>query len=382
MAEKPAAIIYSHSLLDPSMTFIRSQGEALRRHTAVYAGSHFSDGIKLPADRSFVVNDGSILGLGWEAVFRKFSRAPQLIRKLKPFKPAVVHAHFGTSGPSGMAIARALDAPLIVTFHGKDATMTTDEAMRSHRGRELLRRKSELVAYASRFIAVSEFIQARLLAQGFPEDKVVVHRNGIDLDYFRRSSGAVRQPVVVFVGRFVEKKGARYLIEAAQRMTAQGVGFELVMIGSGPLEDDLRNQAREAGVPARFTGFLSPDEIRTWLERATVVAVPSVTAKDGDSEGLPTVLLEAQAMGTPVVATYHSGIPEGVQQGVTAELVAEADSAALAARLRSFLESPSKCEAFGKAARDFVARNFDNRVQVDALEDIYEKVAAEHRSLK
>ena len=82
--------------------------------------------------------------------------------------------------------------------------------------------------------------------------------------------------------------------------------------------------------------------MRDWIARASVVAVPSVVAADGDSEGLPTILLEAQAMATPVVGTYHSGIPEGVQAGVTAELVPERDVDALADALASFLSSPQK----------------------------------------
>lgn len=377
----PAAIIYSHSLLDPSMTFIKNQGEALQRHIAIYAGSHYTQGIELPADRSFVVNGGSFVGLGLEALFRKFGKAPLLIRRLRSFRPSVVHAHFGTSGPSGMALARALNVPLIITFHGKDATMTTKEALKSHRGREFLRQKTEIIDYASRFIAVSDYIRTRLLEQDFPEEKILVLRNGIDLNYFQRSTDAVRQRLIVFVGRFVEKKGVRYLIDASQQLLNQGIEFELVLVGSGPLEDRLRQQAKEAAVPVRFTGFLMPDEIRKWIELAAVVAIPSVTAADGDSEGLPTVLLEAQAMGTPVVATYHAGIPEGVLEGITAELVREADSVALASKLRSFLESPGKCVKFGEAARELVTRNFDNKVQASLLEDLYQEVAAERRTL-
>ena len=112
-------------------------------------------------------------------------------------------------------------------------------------------------------------------------------------------------------------------------------------------------------------------EVRDWLEKASVVAVPSVTAANGDSEGLPTILLEAQAMAVPIVATRHSGIPEGVIEGKTAELVEERDSLSLADKLQSFLESPSKTRAFGEAGRRFVSENFNIRVQACGLEDIY-----------
>jgi glycosyltransferase involved in cell wall biosynthesis len=191
------------------------------------------------------------------------------------------------------------------------------------------------------------------------------------LNFFHPRSESERKPIVLFVGRFVEKKGARYLIQAATELHESGVLFELVMIGKGPLQPELRRAAEEARIPCRFLGFLTLEEVRDWLGRASVVAIPSVTAKNGDSEGLPTTLLEAQAMETPVVATRHSGIPEGVLENVTAELVAERDASALAGRLRPFLESPTKVRQFGKAGRRFVSENFDLRKQVAGLEKIY-----------
>jgi colanic acid/amylovoran biosynthesis glycosyltransferase len=146
------------------------------------------------------------------------------------------------------------------------------------------------------------------------------------------------------------------------------------MIGAGPLEQQFREFALQNDLPCVFTGFLDIEGVRSWLGRARVVAVPSVTAQDGDSEGLPTILLEAQAMETPVVATFHSGIPEGVINGATAELVGERDVATLAEKLRTFLESPQKAADFGAAGRDFVRQNFNLITQVRGLETLYRDV--------
>ena len=123
------------------------------------------------------------------------------------------------------------------------------------------------------------------------------------------------------------------------------------MIGGGPLEESLKARATESRIPCRFTGFLPASEVRQWLNRAAVVAIPSVVASYGDSEGLPTIQLEAQAMGTPIVATRHSGIPEGVIHGVTANLVDERDTRALAMALRSFLGSRDMVRDSGEARR-------------------------------
>jgi len=378
--ERSTAIIYTHSLLAGSMTFIRSHAEALKGYKPVYAGAHRVQGLELPAGRVHVVNAGSPVGMMKEFAFREWSWAPGLMRKLRQHDPAIVHTHFGTAAPAGMTISRSLGVPHIVTFHGKDATMPVEEARRSRRGRDLLRNKHQLIDHTGVFIAVSDYLRRSLLAQGYPDEKIVVHRNGIDLSFFGLPPRQPREATVLFVGRFVEKKGVRYLIEAVARMQAKGVNVELVLIGDGPLQPELESLARSADVKCRFEGFLPIEEVRKWLGRVAVVAVPSVVAANGDTEGLPTILLEAQAMQTPLVATRHSGIPEGVKEGVTAELVDEKDVEGLANSLASFVESPSKVERFGASGRQFVADCFDIRNQVKGLEEIYSRLCAERIS--
>lgn len=373
----PSAVIYTHSLLEGSNTFIKSHAEALSKYRAVYAGAHRVKGIDLPPDRTYVLNDRTILGLAREAAFRKFGWARGLANNLRPYRPAVVHAHFGSSGPAAMSIAKALQIPFVVTFHGADATVTLDNRRLSHREREFIAKRDAMTESASAFIAVSQHIKKCLVEQGYPEKKILLHRNGIDTDYFRPDRNCQRENIIVFVGRFVEKKGAEYLIEAGSILHQAGVEFKIVMIGAGPLEESLRQQVQFAGIPCLFTGFLPISEVKQWLNKATVVAVPSVTAKDGDSEGLPTILLEAQSMETPVVATWHSGIPEGVLLGVTGDLVDERDSSALADKLRSFLDAGQKVDKFGRAGRQFVADRFDLKLQARGLEKIYDHVICE-----
>ena len=378
--EKPAAIIYTHDLLPGSNTFIKSHAEALLNYYPVYAGAHRTQGIDLPAERTYVLNNGTPLGAIREALFRSFGRTGDFKRKLASHRPHIVHAHFGTSGPAGMTLGRALDVPLLVTFHGKDATLTRGTHGMSHRDRELVRNKDRLIDGAGAFIAVSEYIRRRLLEQGYPESKVILHRNGIDLDFFSPAKVPARRPIILFVGRFVEKKGGKYLIEAARELHESGVEFELIMIGNGPLEQELKSAAENASLPCQFVGFLPVAEVRDWLRQSAVVAIPSVIASDGDSEGLPTIQLEAQATATPVAATRHSGIPEGVIEGVTAELVDERDTRSLAQALRTFLESPAKVESFGSAGRRFVAEKFDLKNQVHGLEAIYSELRSRHIS--
>lgn len=371
-ASRPAVVVYTHSLLGASMTFILSHAQALRRYRPVFAGSHRVDGLALPEGCVATANRGGLLGPAQEFLFRRAGLAGRLASDLRQFTPKIVHAHFGQSAPAALTLAESLGIPLVVTYHGQDATIQDTELKRSWRGREYLRGRPRVMRGAALVIAVSDFIRDRLLAQGFPASKLVTHRNGIDVEFFRRSSPA-REPVVVFVGRFVEKKGCEYLLRALGRLRRAGIVARAVLIGDGVLGPALKRLSSEVGADAEFVGFLPLHEVKGWLERASVVVVPSVTAADGNSEGLPTVILEAQAMGTPVVATRHAGNAEGLVEGRSALLVEERDVDGLAQCLRYFLENPAAVESFGAAGRAFVETNFGIEGQAAGLERLYDR---------
>jgi len=370
---RPTVVVYTHSLLEPSMTFILSHAEALRRYSPVFAGAHRVNGLKLPEDRVFTANRGGLSGRAEEFLFRRFGLVGRLAADLDEFQPRLVHAHFGMSGPSALVLAEALGVPLLITYHGQDATITDDRARRSWRGREYLRGRGHVMSRAGLIIAVSDFIKARLLAKGYPENKVITHRNGINLEFFRRTERQ-REAVVVFVGRFVEKKGCEYLIRALGRLHGEGRPTRGVMIGDGPLRPALERIACEVRADVEFTGFLPLAQVKNWLSRASVVAVPSVTAANGDSEGLPTVILEAQAMGTPVIATRHAGNAEGIVEGRSALLVDERDVAGLAGAIHFFMDSSEAVESFGEAGRAFIESQFRLATQVEGLERLYDRV--------
>ena len=377
MQDNPVILVYLNDLLAGSMTFIKSHVDKLTRFRGYYVGSRRVRGIDVGVDKSVVVNRGGVTGFLEELMFRSAGFAPRMYSAVQSLDPVLVHAHFGTSGPSALYIAQKLNIPLVVTFHGKDATMSDQEARRSYRGRLLLRRKKVLIERTSMFIAVSEFIRRALIKRGYPEHKIIVHRNGIDTVFFQPDPSASKEPVVLFVGRFTEKKGVEYLIRATRRVQSRLPETELVLIGDGPLRAQLEAQAEDQLERYRFLGFQPLDVIRGWMNRAKVFAVPSVTAKNGDSEGLPTVLLEAQAMGMPVVATYHSGIPEGVIEGKTALLSKERDWEGLSEHLLYFLQNDSAVTEFGAAAREYICQEFDIRNQVSGLEALYSRILEE-----
>ncbi len=143
--------------------------------------------------------------------------------------------------------------------------------------------------------------------------------------------------LILFVARLVEKKGCEYLIRAAAQLRERQRDARLVIIGDGPLRKELEQLAVELKVPAEFLGVQGPDAVRGWMQRARVLCNPSVTAANGDTEGLGMVFAEAQATGLPVVSTQHGGIPEVVRDGETGLLARERSVEELTSHLERML---------------------------------------------
>jgi glycosyltransferase involved in cell wall biosynthesis len=148
-----------------------------------------------------------------------------------------------------------------------------------------------------------------------------------------------------------------------------------VIIGDGPRRTHLERLAAELGLgeSVQFLGSQAPDTVAEWMRRASALAVPSVTAADGDAEGLPVVLFEAAASGLPVVGSDHSGIPEGVEEGKSGFIVAEGEPEPLARRLIELLATPELAARMRVAARRLAEREFDIVHQTAKLERLYDR---------
>lgn len=382
MTKKPPVAIFRNHLLSPSETFIRGQGEALQQFAPYYIGSRRVPGLQVPVERTLVVNQGGLAGIASEAAFGALGVAPGLVGRLRKLGPALIHAHFGLDGVKALPLVRVLRVPLLVTFHGYDATVTDEYARRSFYGhRTYLRRRETLRREARLFIAVSEFIKRKLIdEQGFPPEKILVHYIGVDREVFWPDPTVQRESVVLFVGRLVEKKGCEYLIRAMARVQRSMPEAELVIIGDGPLRPDLERLAGETLRRYQFLGTQSPAGVQAWMNRAKVFSTPSITAESGDSEGLPTVLVEAQAMGTPVASFSSGGIPEAVAHGETGFIAPERDWERLADDILLLLGKESLWRRFSETGQARVRAAFDLRRQTSSLEEIYEQVLGEDTS--
>ncbi len=300
----------------------------------------------------------------WEA----FLRAPLVAEAVEAAGCLHLHAHFA-SLPAATAMFASILAGLPFTFtaHAKDIY---------HRDRSA-RLLQRLLERARAVVTVSDANVRHLAALAgprVPAGRIVRIYNGVDLDVFRPAPqpAAGGPPLVLAVGRLVEKKGFDVLVEACAILRARGVSFRCSIAGKGPLEGALRAQVRQLGLEGsvHLAGALPRGEVAKVMRQAAVAAVPSIVGRDGNREGLPTVIPEAMASAVPVVATAVSGIPEAVENAVTGLLVQPADAAALAGALETLLEDPRLRERMGRAARARAERLFDIGRNVAELESV------------
>ena len=372
--QRPAVVIYRAPLFNASETFVRAHPLDLWRYRPLLAG--LEDKGNIPDELRHSV----CLPTTWsERVRARFGKLDWLADCVSAEKPRLVHAHFGTDGLTAVDLARRLAIPLVTTLHGYDVSRSTAALLVSGRlswmryalGREKLFRRGDL------FLAVSDAVRANALKSGYPAKRTLTHYIGVDLDAFRYS-GHHDSTTILHVGRLVEKKGTALLLRAFGQVVAQHPATRLVIIGDGPLRRSLERLAARLGLDraVAFLGLQPQPAVAEWMRKAAVLAVPSLTARDGDAEGLPTVIPEAAASGLPVVGSAHSGIPEAIEDGRSGYVVRAGEVESLSARLAELIASPDLRRSLGLGARHLAEARFDRRVQVERLERIYDGLAA------
>jgi len=371
---KPKVIIFSDHLFYPSETFILAQASALSEYEPVYAGSRRVAGLDLREKQICIINHGSVWGNCREFTYKLTGYAPDFEKRLGALTPHLIHAHYGMNGVRAVRIATNLKIPLIVTFHGSDVTITKLRYQKTYLGfRHYVSNKGKLKKSSALFLAVSKFIRRKLLEQGFPDERVLVHYTGVDTKF--QPASTETSPVVLFVGRLEESKGAKFLILAAAEVQKQLPDAELVMIGDGILRAELEKLAKQSLRRYQFLGVRTSLEVREWMNRASIVCVPSITRRSGEEEAFGMVCAEAQAVAKPVVAFSSGGIPEVVSHGETGFLSDEEDWRTMAVHLSTLLQDANLRERFGRAGRELVLREFDLERRTRVLEGIYARVA-------
>jgi colanic acid/amylovoran biosynthesis glycosyltransferase len=353
--------------------FLRQQYVGFRRLVPIWIGRRTDDGLPDLRVEPILIGRRGISGALDRLLFKQFGRIPSE-PDLTKLRPRLIHAHFGRGGALALPIARALSLPLVVTFHGGDATKDT------HYRRQLVptifqRRCGALLQEAALIVCVAEYIRDVLLARGFPAAKLKVICYGTEPGSDSRPVPPTKRPYLLFVGRFVEKKGVGYLLDAMRMLEREGAAVDLALIGDGPMAEILRREAAPL-TSARFLGWLPNDEVRRAMRGALAICVPSVPAQSGDSEGLPNVVLEAMAAAVPVIGSDLGGIGEAVKHECTGFLVPPADPRAIAAAALRLLGDPALHNRMGLAGRAAATEHFNAVAQSRMLEDALLAVSA------
>ncbi|HEY9879568.1 MAG TPA: glycosyltransferase [Leptolyngbyaceae cyanobacterium] len=305
------------------------------------------------------------------ASFRILHSVIPLLKKRPVYD--IIHCHFGLLGLKGMWLREigAVSGKLITTFHGVDMSQNLQLL-----GQDLY---APLFQAGDYFLPISQFWRNRLIELGCDPHKITVHHMGIDAHRFAftpRTLVEGQTVRLISVSRLAEKKGIEYGIRAVAALVQEGLNVEYQIIGDGELRQPLADLITDLNVghAIQLLGPKNHNEVMAALNQAHILVAPSVTAKDGNQEGIPVALMEAMAMGLPVVSTYHSGIPELVEDGISGYLVPERDIEALKTRLRQLVQKPESWLTMGTAGRQKVEQEFDLHALNAGLVELFEQV--------
>jgi glycosyltransferase involved in cell wall biosynthesis len=289
----------------------------------------------------------------------------------------VMHGHWVIPGGVTAALARP-DLPLVISLHGSDVYIAETLAP----ARLAARRAFQRAGYVT---ACSDDLGRRAVALGAESTRLEIIPYGVDGARFRPDAVLRAEKrrglgipdgttLAVTAGRLVAKKGFEYLVDAVASIS----GVTLVIAGDGTLAGDLRQRAKSRGVSDRvvFLGNQTQEEVARLLMAADIAAVPSVRDDSGNVDGLPNVVMEALASGTPLVTTPAGGIGSVVEHGRTALVVPERDVAALGAAIARLRDDPALGRSIGAAARTLVLEQFGWGRVAERLEHAYDRALA------
>ncbi|AFZ34476.1 glycosyl transferase group 1 [Stanieria cyanosphaera PCC 7437] len=308
----------------------------------------------------------SKLGVGFGERASTVYQAAWLAREVQLKNITHLHAHFGTVATSVARLASHFTGvPYTFTAHAKDIFHESVDY-------EDLRRK---LSDASAVVTVSDF-NLKYLQDTYDTAAERVQRiyNGLDLSQLNYHSPLHRSPLIVFVGRLIEKKGVLILVDACAKLKDWGCEFRCQIIGTGSLQKQLQQHIQQLQLDSvvEIVGPRPQNEVFESIQQASAFAAPYVIGSDGNRDGLPTVLLESMALGTPCVATDVTGIPEIVRHEETGLLVPQHNAEALAHALKQLLNNATERQQLSLQARKLIENLFDIHRNTASLRTLFQ----------
>ncbi len=324
---------------------------------------------------------------------RIFDYSRFLYNIIKKENVSILHAHYGNVGAAFLPLKKKLKLPMITSFYGIDASALPKR-------KEILVEYQRLFSECELISVVSEDMKNDLIKIGCPKDKIKIHNLAIDLEKILSFSQLRLQKNLNFapssldpakagthnslekdndtiklisVGRLVEKKGMEYLIKAFSLVNKHHPNTFLTIIGDGILRGKLEKLTRELKLEKAVSlkGEIPRNEVFYQMAKSDIFVLASVTSEDGDKEGTPTVLIEAQALGLPCVSTYHAGIPELIIDGKTGYLCKEKDANGLSEKIIFLIKNKHLWEKMGEKGKENTKLNYNIKMVMEKIEADY-----------
>lgn len=345
-----------------SETFIRAQIDMLKPEIILHGG-------KLPSK----INGESIVTPFWDSLNKKCRKLfhfdlvtleSRLVYLLRKKKIDIVFAQYGPAGVAMLPVCKKSKIPLVVHFHGFDASHmpTLQKYETAYR---------EMFSYAKYIIVVSNAMFKAIHELGCPPDKIVLNPYGVN-DFFFNCSPTGKSNIFFAAGRFVEKKGPDFTIRSFHKMVTQFPDARLYMAGDGPLLENCRQLVKTLSLEKNvfFPGVLKPEMIAGFMQKSIAFVQHSMVASSGDSEGTPVAIMEASAASLPVVSTFHAGIPDVILDGITGILVPETDIDKMADAMLTLLNDKELARKMGRAGRERIKSEYSMERYINVLKTL------------
>ncbi len=372
-------LLFSYEFANPTLTFVYNEViETAKKHEIAVLSCNRKNESLFPFEKVILVpfeqnkflaklkyklrSNNIFLG------FKSYSFAKQLNEEVIKYNPDVIHSHFGFESLIFLLNFKHKHIPVFITFHGYDASHKLNSFLYRFIIRKWLNKKNIHGIY------VSEAIKNNVEKHIGKVERASIVFCGIDIDFYKRTNDFPNKSPYVFlqVSSFVEKKGHEYTLEAFALFLKNNpeVNAKLILAGTGMLLEEMKKRSIVLHIQdnVEFKGLVDKFQIKELLEQAHCFVHHSVTSCIGDTEGIPTALMEAMAMELPVISTIHSGIPELIENNVNGYLVREKDTESYSLALQKVLEWNIM-----PLNREKIVQKFEMKQHVNQLLEVYSK---------
>ncbi|WP_417289538.1 glycosyltransferase [Corallibacter sp.] len=360
--------IFTPSQNPYSETFIQAHKQYLQDNVCYYYGS--LNRMKLEGEKALVPRHKQLQ----YRLQRKIKKETftsivkkSILYSLKQQQVDVLLIEYGTHAHRLLPLIKQSGLPLVVHFHGYDASV--------HTVIEQCEQYKEVFAYAKYVVAVSRVMYQKLLELGCPADKLIYNVYGPQPE-FESVKPQFTKKQFVGIGRFTDKKAPYYTIMAFNKLAKQDPEAQLVLAGDGVLRNMCENLVKQYGLEqqVQFLGVVTPQRYQELLEESLAFVQHSITANNGDMEGTPLAVLEASVAGLPVIATNHAGIPDVIKHGETGLLCDEHDIDTMAKHMQKVLDDTAYAKQLGAAGKQHILEQYSLKRHIKALQDLMQKV--------